>query len=306
MISQQGMVTTALKTPQAPDHAAQSKNYGFIQLHQSYQQSTAHLHQAQTGCTAILQWHWCGFFCLYQKCPILTPCCLHILVFLFSHHPPANILWLKKRFKNPTEHTKALRAAAQKLGWRGKPFPSEGISHQLAAAFPSPVPPAGRLCGPIHHSFHSLSISQLWAKADFSQEGVGWKIRCMSFFRKRNPNDILSPSEQPTPFAQQLCLHAGLKAATFFSWSTQNRPRRVGNPALTQLEMNFQSGFKENSHQNKVKLIFFPLFQPYGREKEGESQHGHHSLRQTFSKSPCQVPLSCWLSVEIPIQFQLK
>lgn len=43
----------------------------------------------------------------------------------------------------------------------------------------------------------------------------------------------------------------------------------MGNPALTQLEMNFLSGFKENSHQNKVKLFFFSIVSALWKRKGG-------------------------------------
>lgn len=45
----------------------------------------------------------------------------------------------------------------------------------------------------------------------------------------------------------------------------------MGNPVLTQLEMNFQSGFKKNSYQNKVKLIFSIVSALWKRKGGGES-----------------------------------
>lgn len=160
------MVTTALKTPNLWSHSPKQALWLHptpSQLPAKHSSSTPGSDWMPFSLAKTLVWVALPLPGLTHSHPMLST----YTGFPFFHHPSANILWLKKRFKNPTKQTKALRAAVQQLGWRGKPFPSAGSS------IPFTCSTSWRLCGPIHHSFHSLSILQLQAKAGFSQEGVG-------------------------------------------------------------------------------------------------------------------------------------
>lgn len=81
----------------------------------------------------------------------------------------------------------------------------------------------GGLCGPIHDSFHSLSILQ---KASFSRRRVGKKLRLVSFVT-RNPNIVLSPLPLTTPLAQKPLLNTGSRAEIFLTWNMGNKPTHL-------------------------------------------------------------------------------
>lgn len=68
----------------------------------------------------------------------------------------------------------------------------------------------------------------------------------------------------------------------------------MGNSLLRQLEMNFQSGFKENSYHKAAKLIFSIVAALWER-RERDGHHGHHS-KLMFSKNS---PVPHRLSVEV-------
>lgn len=115
------------------------------------------------------QRHWCGLLCLYQDWPILTQCCLHILVFLFSTTLLPTFFDWRRDLRTPQSRQKHSEQQYSSL------VGEESLSHQLAPAFPSPVPPAGGCVGPFITASILSPFCSSRQKQAFPRRGWGRK-----------------------------------------------------------------------------------------------------------------------------------